>query len=152
MALPTSGDLLLTATNTTDFNQYEISSNARYVKLLGYGRFNSAGYTRVSVWSAVREIEFYGELALSVDDNELTNKVIIYPVPANDKLFLKNVNGANLITIYSMDGRQVLNKTVNSTSETSIDVSSLSDSAYIINLLNENQLKQSKMILISRRQ
>ena len=36
MVLPTSGDLILTATNTMDFNQYEITTSARYVKIIGY--------------------------------------------------------------------------------------------------------------------
>ena len=49
-----------------------------------------------------------------------------------------------------MDGRLVLEKTLNSNSELSLDVSSLSNGAYIINLTNGNQLNQSKMILISK--
>lgn len=150
MALPTTGDLLLTATSTTDFNQHEFTANARYVKLLGYGRFNSAGDTRVSVWSAIGEIEFYGTLALSVEDNELTNKVVLYPIPTNDILFLRNINDVKLITIYAMDGKKVLEKPLDSSSETSINVSSLSNGAYIVNLINEKQMKQSKMILISK--
>jgi poly(beta-D-mannuronate) lyase len=150
MALPTTGDLLLTATNTTDFNQYEFTANARYLKLLGFGRFNDAGDTRVSVWSAVGEIEFYGTLALSVEDNEFKNKVVLFPIPTSDMLFLKNINGVKLVTIYAMDGKKVLEKFLDSSSETSINVSSLSNGAYIVNLINEKQKKQSKMIIISK--
>lgn len=150
MALPTTGDLLLTATNTTDFNQYEFTANARYLKLLGFGRFNNAGDTRVSVWSAVGEIEFYGTLALSVEDNEFKNKVVLFPIPTSDMLFLKNINGVKLVTIYAMDGKKVLEKFLDSSSETSINVSSLSNGAYIVNLINEKQKKQSKMIIISK--
>jgi poly(beta-D-mannuronate) lyase len=150
MALPTTGDLLLTATKTTDFNQYEFTANARYLKLLGFGRFNDAGDTRVSVWSAVGEIEFYGTLALSVEDNEFKNKVVLFPIPTSDMLFLKNINGVKLVTIYAMDGKKVLEKFLDSSSETSINVSSLSNGAYIVNLINEKQKKQSKMIIISK--
>jgi poly(beta-D-mannuronate) lyase len=150
MALPTTGDLLLTATKTTDFNQYEFTANARYLKLLGFGRFNNAGDTRVSVWSAVGEIEFYGTLALSVEDNEFKNKVVLFPIPTSDMLFLKNINGVKLVTIYAMDGKKVLEKFLDSSSETSINVSSLSNGAYIVNLINEKQKKQSKMIIISK--
>ncbi len=152
MALPTSGDLLITTTTGTfdDFDQYEISANARYVKLIGYGRFNSAGDTRSSVWTNITEIEFYGNSTLSVDDIELANKVKIYPIPANDILYIKNINGVNLINIYSMDGRLVLEKSLNTNSEISLDVSSLSNGAYIINLSNGSNSSQSKMILISK--
>ncbi|WP_111708579.1 chondroitinase-B domain-containing protein [Lutibacter citreus] len=69
--LPETGDLLLTATGTTEFNKYEVNTDARYVKLIGYGRFNSAGDTRASAWSAIGEIEFYGnEAGLSGDDDQ----------------------------------------------------------------------------------
>ena len=64
MILPVSGELLLTATSTTDFNQYEVNSTARYIKLIGYGRFNSDGDTRKSAWNAIGEIEFYGDLSV----------------------------------------------------------------------------------------
>ena len=59
--LPASDDILLTKTNTTDFNQYEIQDgvNARYIKIIGYGRYNSDGNTRTSQWNAIGEIEFY---------------------------------------------------------------------------------------------
>jgi hypothetical protein len=49
-----------------------------------------------------------------------------------------------------MDGKKVLEKFLDSSSETSINVSSLSNGAYIVNLINEKQKKQSKMIIISK--
>ena len=68
MVLPTSGDLILTATNTKDFNQYEVNPvEARYVKIIGFGRYNSDGDARTSVWSAVGEIEFYGSATVALD-------------------------------------------------------------------------------------
>lgn len=59
--LPTTGDILLTLINSTEFNQYEIQDgvNARYIKIIGFGRFNTAGDTRTSAWNAIGEIEFY---------------------------------------------------------------------------------------------
>ncbi|MFK7970501.1 MAG: chondroitinase-B domain-containing protein, partial [Bacteroidia bacterium] len=88
MVLPTSGDLILSATNTTDFNQYLLNAEkARYVKLIGYGRYNSAGDARTSVWSAIGEIEFYGDrTTVSIDDDELAQHISIYPIPAQDRL------------------------------------------------------------------
>ena len=139
MVLPTSGDLILTATNTTDFNQYEVNiPEVRYVKLMGYGRYNSAGDSRTSVWSAVGEIEFYGSTTVSIDENEVANKTLIYPIPTKDILHLKNMKGVNLITVYDIDGRKIMDKKItSSTSETNLNVSSISNGSYILMLKGE---------------
>ena len=152
MVLPSTGDLVLSATNSTDFNQYEITTNvnARYVKLLGFGRFNSTGDTRTSVWTAIGEIEFYGSERLSVGEVDLQNSIALYPVPAKNKLYIKNINNhVVVIRIYSLDGRKIIEKTLNTSSvELSIDTSSLDNGAYIVNFSNSNQAI-SKMIIIS---
>jgi poly(beta-D-mannuronate) lyase len=150
MVLPSTGELLLTATNTMDFNQYEITTNARYVKMLGYGRFNSAGDSRTSAWSTIAEIEFFGSEVLSVSEVDLQNSISLYPVPAKDKLYIKSLNNqVDVIQVYSLDGRKVIERNINTTSdELSIDVSSLVNGAYIVNLSNRNQVI-SKMIVIS---
>ncbi len=151
MILPTSGDLILTATNSTAFNQYEVNKvAARYVKLLGYGRFNTAGDTRTSVWSAVGEIEFYGVKTVSIDPNELPTQALIYPVPATDILHFKNMKHVNLITVYGMDGRKIMEKNVmGSALEARLDVSSIPNGTYIITLQGERGY-QSERIVISR--
>lgn len=148
--LPTSGDLLLTATNTTDFNQYEVPTvEVRYLKLIGYGRFNSDGDTRESVWSAVGEIEFYGSGIVAVDENEFANKTLIYPVPTNDLLHLKNINGIDLIAVYGMDGTKIMDKKLSSSaSEAILNVSSIPNGAYIVVLKGE-RVHQSKRFMIS---
>lgn len=152
MVLPETGDLLLTATGTTDFNQYLVDAQARYIKLLGFGRFNSASDTRTSQWNAIGEIEFFGDLnALSVDENLLNNKVYMYPNPVKSILTFKNIKDhVKSIQIYSLDGRKVLEKPVDaSVSETSINLSSFSNGAYIVNINNGTQFKQSKMVIVS---
>jgi poly(beta-D-mannuronate) lyase len=149
MVLPTSGDLILTATNTTDFNQFEVNiPDVRYVKLMGYGRFNSAGDSRTSVWSAVGEIEFYGSITVSIDENESVNKTLIFPIPTKDILHLKNMKGINLITVYDMDGRKILDKKItSSTSETDLNVSSLSNGSYVVVLQGE-QINERRLFNI----
>ncbi|GAA3637881.1 chondroitinase-B domain-containing protein [Flavivirga jejuensis] len=147
--LPTSGDLLFTATNTTDFNQYLVDVDARYVKLIGYGRFNSAGDNRESAWTAITEIEFYGSDSLSADEADLNNSIVLYPMPAKNILYVKNSkNIINDMQIYSLDGRSILKKTINSTS-LEIDTSLISNGTYIINLSSENHQNISKMIIVS---
>jgi poly(beta-D-mannuronate) lyase len=149
LILPTSGDLILTATNTTDFNQYEVNTTeARYVKLIGYGRFNSDGDTRTSVWSAVGEIEFYGSEIVATDDIELANKPLIYPVPAKDILHLKNMNGIDLISIYDMNGRKIMDKSITGSGlDVDLDVSSIPNGSYMMTLKGD-QIYQSELFIV----
>jgi poly(beta-D-mannuronate) lyase len=148
-----SDDLLITTTTGTDegFDQYEITANARYVKLMGFGRFNTAGTARQSAWNNITEIEFFGNQVLSVSDLDLQISISLYPIPAKDKLYIKDINNLiDVIQVYSLDCRKVIEKSVNSTSdELSIDTSALVNGAYIVNLSNKNQ-SISKMIVISK--
>ena len=55
----------------------------------------------------------------------------------------------NLIQVFSVDGRKVLEKAVKSSeSEIKLDLSSISNGAYILNV-SDGQSKQSKMIVVS---
>ena len=147
--LPTAEDLLFTATNTTDFNQYQLNStNARYVKLIGFGRFNSDGDTRTSPWSAISEIEFYGPKSGSVNNNNVVNKAIIYPIPAANALHIKNIEGVNSVSIVGLDGKEVLSKSVNGT-EIDLDISTITNGSYTLILKGEKR-HQSSLLLISR--
>ncbi len=151
MVLPVAGDLLLTATNTMDFNQYEIIANGRYVKIIGYGRYNSAGDTRTSAWSTIAEIEFFGESVLSVDDFEFNKNVHIYPIPAENSLTIKVLNDSeiNVAKIFSLDGKLVMNRTMDfSNSEFSMDISNLPVGTYILNLSGLKGFNLSKFIIV----
>ncbi|MDC0176742.1 T9SS type A sorting domain-containing protein [Polaribacter sp.] len=149
--LPISDDLLLTATGTTDFNQYEISGgvNARYIKLIGFGRFNSDGDSRESAWSAVGEIEFYGASSLSVNNYNALNEIAIYPVPANNVLYIKSVSqNIKEINIYSIDGRKVLEKKmIDIVQNANLDVSRLKSGLYIVKI-EDGYSSVSKLITI----
>tara|TARA_R110002049_G_scaffold232047_1_gene404590 strand:+ start:201 stop:1637 length:1437 start_codon:yes stop_codon:yes gene_type:complete len=150
MVLPTSGDLLLTATNTTDFNQYEVDTDARYVKLLGYGRFNSTGDTRTSAWNAITEIEFYGSSStLSVDEVDLQSSIVLYPIPAKNILHIKNLNNLiNSMRVYSLVGRKIIEKEIRSSS-LELDTSLISNGTYIINFNNGSNINYSRRLIIS---
>ncbi len=152
MVLPTTGDLLITTTTGTNdaFDQYEVTTSARYVKLMGFGRFNTAGTSRVSVWTNITEIEFYGSQTLSVNEVDLQNKILLYPIPAKDILHIKSLNSPlDKIEVYSLDGRKVIEKIIDTpTIELSLDISSLIGGAYIINMFNGAN-SDSKMIVVS---
>ena len=148
--LPVSEDLLLTETGTTDFNQYQLETEARYVKLIGFGRFNSDGNTRKSVWSAVGEIELYGASNLSVNDTSLQNKILLYPNPVKDVLFIQITNQKiKEIQIYSIEGRKIMEKSFFNTKPIEeLNVSSLKSGFYIVNI-NNGQKSFLRKIIIS---
>ncbi|MEP3838976.1 MAG: chondroitinase-B domain-containing protein [Algibacter sp.] len=150
MVLPTTGDLLLTATGTTDFNTYEVDANAHYIKLIGYGRFNSTGDTRKSQWNAIGEIEFYGSESLSVSDN-LLSKLNVYPNPAKNSIQLEHLNSTiTSLSIYSIQGRKVLEQPISSSkSKIEVDISSLVNGLYLLNIKDENGAKASRKIVVS---
>lgn len=154
MLLPTAGELLITTTTGTrdDFDQYEVSANVRYVKLLSFGRFNTAGNNRTSVWSNITEIEFFGTSALSVGEVDLKDNISIYPNPVKNSLTIKLLNATEIefAKIYSLEGQLILNKKVAFlNSETSIDVSSIASGTYILNLSNLKGVDISKFIIVT---
>jgi poly(beta-D-mannuronate) lyase len=150
MVLPTSGDLILTATNTMDFNQYEITTSARYVKIIGYGRFNSAGNTRTSAWSTIAEIEFFGSETLSIDETSFENQLQLFPNPTNGLINIKtNLNTLDTIKVFSLTGKKVLEMDINATETAfNINVSKLEKGTYLMVFFKENQFKASKKIII----
>ncbi|QOD60967.1 T9SS type A sorting domain-containing protein [Polaribacter haliotis] len=149
--IPSTGDLILSATNSTDFNQYEISAgiNARYVKLIGYGRFNTIGDTRKSVWSAVGEIEFYTASSLSVNQISQKNKLTLYPIPVNNFLYIENSSKSlREIKIYSLDGKKIMErKIINTKDARGIDVSALVNGVYIVRFYDDFNLFSKKIMI-----
>ena len=150
MLLPTSGDLILTATNTMDFNQYEITTSARYVKMIGYGRFNSTGDTRTSAWSTIAEIEFFGTETLSLDETSFENQLQLFPNPTSELINIKTqLNTLDTIKILSLTGKKVLEMDVKATETAfNINVSKLAKGTYLLVFFKENKLKASKKIII----
>lgn len=147
--LPSSGELLLTETNTTDFNHYETDAiEARYIKLIGFGRFNVDATSRTSVWSAVREIEFYGIETVSIAENEDNILPIIYPIPAKNTLYLKNIDQYDHLSVYSMDGRKILEKNIQgSEPEYNLDLSSIVGGIYSIRLQGNQKYHAMQFVI-----
>ena len=150
MVLPNTGELLLTNTNSTDFNHYEVNAiEARFIKLIGFGRFNENVDTRTSVWSAVREIEFYGSQIVSVAENDIAISPIIYPVPAKYKLQVSSEKQYNLISVHDLAGNLILQKNLSQpTLDYTLNISSISSGVYFISLQGEQQFQSKKFVII----
>ena len=150
--LPTSNELLITTTTgtRTDFDTYQVSQNARYVKLIGFGRFNTDGNSRKSVWTNITEVEFYGESTSLSTDTFNENRISIYPIPANQKLSISSKLDIKNINVFSLNGKLILSKeTTTASANITLDTSKISNGIYLIRFTNENGLNESKLINIA---
>ena len=59
--IPETGEIMLSQVASAEFQVKIFSTpiNARYVKLVGFGRFNEAGDTRTSAWMSFSQFEFF---------------------------------------------------------------------------------------------
>lgn len=59
--IPETGDIMLSQAATAEFQTkiFTTPISTRYVKLVGFGRFNEAGDTRKSAWMSFSQIEFF---------------------------------------------------------------------------------------------
>lgn len=88
-------------------------------------------------------------VTLSVGDSEMNyDKFYAAPNPVGKIMHLKNLSErTNLIQLFSLDGRKIMDKTIDSESEINFNVSSVSNGTYIVVLRGE-QLYQSKRVII----
>lgn len=152
MILPTSGDVLLTAAGTAEFNEYVIDTDARYVKLIAFGRFDTSGVTRKSAWSSISEIEFYGDnTSLSVHDVNV-EVISVYPVPAKDFITVSKMGQTiKEINLYSIKGEKMKTSYVNtSINELKVDTSILVNGVYILQIVTDTNKTSNKRIVIVR--
>jgi len=89
---------------------------------------------------------------LSLNTSELNrDEFFIYPNPVKNRVQLMNIpERADFIGIYSLDGRKIIDKTINYSTDKSLDVSTLSQGSYILKITGR-QLNRSKLILISNK-
>ena len=73
------------------------------------------------------------------------NKAQIYPNPASDKFFVKTTGTVKKVEIYDSVGRLV--KVVDKPSENAVDVSSLAEGMYLINVQSTKGVSSSNLII-----
>jgi hypothetical protein len=82
----------------------------------------------------------------SLNENDDTNDILIYPNPVEDVLTIKN-NLQNVISVELMNlNGQVLNSYISSSQEILINMESLSKSVYYIRLLTDDKVRIYKII------
>ena len=107
---------------------------------------NPCGYPWVNSVSAgtFRDFPVKIEEFLATDNvTNVSSEVSVYPNPAEDIVTIANIKGAADYKIYSADGRLVLN---GSTTDKTINVSSLTKGVYVVNIVSNGKSSSTKLI------
>lgn len=95
------------------------------------------------------ESTFIPNLSVGIFDN---NDLLVYPNPVNEivQVQLKNATDKiQKVTIYDIIGKSVKTVSGISSNQTNINVSNLSAGVYLLEITTENNLKQSKKLIIN---
>ncbi|RIA10758.1 poly(beta-D-mannuronate) lyase [Flavobacteriaceae bacterium MAR_2010_72] len=123
-----------------------MAEGTKYVKIIGNGQVGSS-----SRFTTLHEVEFYGNAStLSVNDHQVTDQIKMFPNPVKDILTVKNIrNNVKLIQVYTIDGRKLLEKVVDSNeTEMKLDMSRFANGTYVLKA-SDGQSNQTKMIMVS---
>lgn len=142
-----AGDLV--SNTDASFKAFVLPTTAigtKYVKIIGNGQVGNT-----SRFTTLHEVEFYGNASLSVNNSNLASKIALFPNPANQVLTLSvKENNISALQIFTLEGRLVVQKQLNSvTGYINVDVSSLNNGSYIINLIANDATKYSKMFIVA---
>ena len=151
--IPEANELEFSQAGTTDFQVLEVDVNAKYVKLVGFGRYSvtsATSYTQTSAWTNFTEIEFFREKEgnLSTRDFEL-NQVSIYPVPAVNELNIVSEKVFNKIVLYSLSGQQLLVDNVQNVNTHRINTTNIKNGVYLLKISGDNNSIITKRVIIS---
>lgn len=94
----------------------------------------SNGRTQTIAISDIRKLYFQTNLSIS-EDITVDNNIILYPNPAKDQIKLSNIKAHTLISVYSMDGKLLINQF--SSPDQIINVGNLQKGLYIVKVNGE---------------
>ena len=84
------------------------------------------------------------EIAVKVEANNTDEEITIYPNPANRLINFTGLQANSQVTIFDLNGKMIETSAVNNNTK---DVSGLNDGIYIVNIINENNSKNIKLII-----
>lgn len=93
---------------------------------------------------SIEEIE-----TLSLESVTIDSELIMAPNPATNIVSIKNISEKiDRLQIISLEGKKIMDKSINAQTAIDLDISTLPNGSYIVNLIGK-QFKKSKTILIS---
>ena len=123
------------------WSEVPVGSNYKYVVLLvptggGYpDRLHEFQVTGVNVSAG----------SLSVEDLNI-NGISMFPNPVSEISTIKSESVLRNITLYSMTGKAILNKNIES-KDYQLDVSNLPNGMYLVAIANDNGISRTKLIV-----
>jgi len=91
--------------------------------------------------------DFVFEESIATEVNqEVTNELIVYPVPAEDYLFIKNIQGFRSIELLNLNGTSIRSFTLNGKEEIIIRVNDLAKGIYVLNFRGGGRTVLKKFI------
>jgi hypothetical protein len=142
-------DFNFTSCDSINSNVIWASSNpvVATVSSNGLVNANTIGNTTITVTSKDGSITDSLEVSVvsptNIPDN-LSIAGFIYPNPATDRLYIKNLHSPNaIIMVFDLQGNQILNKQISSGE---LDISSLSKGIFIVKLIDSGKVLIKKLI------
>lgn len=125
-----------------------VQTGVKYVKLICFGRINASTEANTSAWNTISELKFYQEGAVASTFTSELKEVSVYPSPANNQIFVKDLNNnLSKIEIYNVLGKRVISAIIKDSNQ-KINTSNLSNGLYIIKLSDDNNNVASKRLII----
>ncbi len=149
---PLSGQIInndqpLTFAKGNDFNLGYFSGVIDDVRYFKYMLSDSSVYRLYRLYPMVDTSTQPGDTITSrTEINDLLNRVVLYPNPADEKVYIKNLPPHSTVFIYSLQGEQV-GSFVSRTPYLKLDVSPYPSGLYILKVTHNDLLVVKKLII-----
>jgi hypothetical protein len=116
---------------------------------------NAAQLAGNTILYRIKQVDFNGEVSYSAVrrlGKEQVNSVLVYPNPAKDFVTIELDNellqqdGAS-INVFTLDGKKVIEKTLDVTASNSLNISELNAGNYIITIQSEKRLHTFRLVI-----
>jgi hypothetical protein len=144
--------------NTADFSTgvvtfYTINVRPAEASWSGFLTNNSTAFRYVRYqapggsYCKIAEAEFYGTGSTGILNPQSATDLQIFPNPATDQITIRNLGKNSLITISSVDGKDVFRKNVSVDGQSTLNVSGLTRGIYIVKI-NNAEIQQSTKVVV----
>jgi hypothetical protein len=148
--------------NTADFSTgvvtfYTINVRPAEASWSGFFVNNSTAFRYVrykapaASYCKIAEAEFYGFGTTGISNPQSMTDVEIFPNPATDQITIRNLEKNSLITISSVDGKDVFKKNVSIDEQLILNISGWSRGIYFVNARSGNEVYTRKIIVMERK-